>query len=529
MKKLVVAVGLAAAIAVPGFAWDVEHDEVAQLTGEFLPGEIRRFFTFDDFGVLLANCHYPDGVEGENRYRTLEETAAIVGAADAKLLAEQGFKVSGWLHRERGRAVAMGLLAKAFAERNPHNAAFYLSVLTHSISDDSALNHPPLLQFVQYSRFDGVQYPNRKVEPGAKNLFGFRSDGAVVRRIRKLLAGYEPKVAGTSFAAARDALVVDCVRQGAYAATREGLIAFGPRERAEEALAELVARQVRAILDAAWTCWTFRTDWAMPDAAFDGRIDAALEDLIRAVDPATQAVFAEIFDATLNPPNPKATVGIVCEPFGIFAKRKLSYVGRMLSAAAGRTLRDRGYAVRGIPLASLGKGLPGPDEMQYLLVDFGPGRFEDAAVRAYVKAGGRLIAVGGDDPCDVTGFGRFLKRRGNEELPVSTKWSVQNVEACKRMTVEFRGTRFPLRHNPNIDGFCKPYASNVIVPDASIVPFVTLDNGKDRFTVAARRGNVVWLSEYLLMPFVWSEDTTLDWNAMRLDSFAAEILMDAMK
>ena len=119
MKKLVVAVGLAAAFAVPGFAWDVEHDEVAQLTGEFLPGEIRRFFSFDDFGVLFANCHYPDGVEGENRYRTLEETAAIVGAADAKLLAEQGFKVSGWLHRERGRAVAMGLLAKAFAERNP--------------------------------------------------------------------------------------------------------------------------------------------------------------------------------------------------------------------------------------------------------------------------------------------------------------------------------------------------------------------------------------------------------------------------
>ena len=64
---------------------------------------------------------------------------------------------------------------------------------------------------------------------------------------------------------------------------------------------------------------------------------------------------------------------------------------------------------------------------------------------------------------------------------------------------------------------------------SSVVPFVTLDNGKDRFAVAARRGNVVWLSEYLLMPFVWSEDTTLDWNAMRLDSFAAEILMDAMK
>lgn len=40
-------------------------------------------------------------------------------------------------------------------------------------------------------------------------------------------------------------------------------------------------------------------------------------------------------------------------------------------------------------------------------------------------------------------------------------------------------------------------------------------------------GRAKWYS--IFMPFVWSEDTTLDWNAMRLDSFAAEILMDAMK
>jgi len=39
---------------------------------------------------------------------------------------------------------------------------------------------------------------------------------------------------------------------------------------------------------------------------------------------------------------------------------------------------------------------------------------------------------------------------------------------------------------------------------------------------------VVWLPEYLLMPFIFSRDTTLDWAAMRLDSFASKVLMAAM-
>ena len=58
-------------------AWDVEHDEVAQLTGEFLPAEVKATFDFKDFGILLANCHYPDMTEwgekgGPRRFRTLQ-------------------------------------------------------------------------------------------------------------------------------------------------------------------------------------------------------------------------------------------------------------------------------------------------------------------------------------------------------------------------------------------------------------------------------------------------------------------------
>ena len=79
MLKSVSVVSVCIACAVGGagsaFAWDVEHDEIAQLVGESLPAEIKASFDFDDFGVLMAFCHFPDMTEWEPR-RTSGRTTA---------------------------------------------------------------------------------------------------------------------------------------------------------------------------------------------------------------------------------------------------------------------------------------------------------------------------------------------------------------------------------------------------------------------------------------------------------------------
>lgn len=520
-------------------AWDVEHDVVARLTGEFLPTDIKAFFTFDDFGVLLDNCHYPDEC-AFRKYYSLDDIGEIVGPADKKMLAQQGFRNAGWLHRERGRGTALALLARAFANGEHAKAAFWLSVLTHTVSDESALNHPPLMQFVQYSRFEGVDYAIRKVEPEAKNVFSFRADGPVVRKIRERLRGYTPQVPEGDFAAVTRHFIGDAVRQADVAARREGTIAFAPRAEAEEALADLVAMQVKILVDMAWTAWRLRNSAAMlPDAGFDADCAVRMDAVTRTLDPGRQAVFAGVFDASKNPAKPKGTVGFVCEPYAMFARGRLSYVGRMLTASAARTLRDNGWSARGIALADLAaKGLPPPSDVPVVFVSFGPCRLlpeEVEAFRRYRAAGGRLIAVGGADTKDVTGLRDLMERRADDEVPVSSKWGVQNEKVWKGMSVSFApefgtcGTEaFPLSHNPNIDGFCKPYASFAFKPSADVKPLAYLDNGRGRLLVAARVGNVVWLPEYLLMPFIFSHDTTLDWAAMRLDSFASKVLLAAV-
>ena len=65
---------LSLACCCASFAWDVEHDELAQLVGETLPQEIKSFYAFDDFGTLMAYCHFPDMTEWEpQRFRTLDD------------------------------------------------------------------------------------------------------------------------------------------------------------------------------------------------------------------------------------------------------------------------------------------------------------------------------------------------------------------------------------------------------------------------------------------------------------------------
>ena len=553
MKDLVLCVG-AAMSAFSAFAWDVEHDEVAQLTGEALPAEIKAQFDFDDFDTLMSYCHFPDMTEWEpRRWRTLDDLEAIVGSEDRAIIATQGFH-GYWMHTEIGKATLMALMARAFGRGDHRRAAFYLSVLTHPVGDESALNHPTILNFVQYCHYKDVSFGTKKVELGAKNVFGFRSDGLVMRKVRERLRGYRPSVAkGEDFRAQQLSVCVDAVSQSAYAAEKEVAIAFG-RPGAEDALADLVARQVKALVDIAWTCWVNRApDAALPYDDFQARFDRAADAATARLDPARQAAFADVFDETLNPANPKGTVAVVCEALGLRSSGAQSYVGRMVLGACGRTLRDKGYAVRGYDFRSLREGVLDVRETPLLIVAAGyrPPADEPArALIAFRNAGGRIIYISGQDPTsandrknsglplvfghgdpkDISGFAGLLVDRRAVELPVSPGWASEG--ACpdwRKMAVEIGGVRHPLMRDANGDGYAKPACAQEIRLGEGVEPLAFLDNGESRFCVAARKGSVTWLPVYLLSPFLFSDVTALDFGALRLDPFAEKVLLMAVE
>lgn len=528
----------AAAVAMTGsvFGWsDRGHDDTAILLGEYLPAEIRAFLG-DEGGTNLTRwCHHPDHFPGHPD-QTLDMTGAIVGEEDKAIFRDFGYSNGDWLHRHPGRAAMYSLLRKAFKEGNAHNAAFYLSVISHAVSDQGAINHTPILQFTTYSRFEGVDY-------GWKHDCELSlDDGDVAVLIRKELEAYRPKAYAKTFKDAVVAMTIDdCYHQAEVSGEIEIDAAFGTRERHVAAMARISVAQLQSLLDMAWTCWTLRDDPEQFTPADCPLLFAREERRRRLGNPRTQAVWHGIFDTSLNPKNPKATIGLVCEPYGTFHLTALSYVGKMLTAATGRTLRDAGYAVHGVSFWDLEKvDLPSPEEMPVLFIDLGYAngmtKKHGETIARYVNAGGGLFVVGGTDRLNITGLkGRFCLL-DDSEIPVSSGWCQERVGDWASMRFLFSdsmkrvgGKTLALVRNPNFDGFCKPLCRFSLVTDDSLRPLATLHTGGRHVTVGGISDRVCWMPEYLFLPFLFSQDRTVDWMDMRLDSFGSKVLLDAME
>ena len=280
-----------------------------------------------------------------------------------------------------------------------------------------------------------------------------------------------------------------------------------------------------------------------------------------------------------------AKIGLVLEPYSYWSSeyRSLSFLGSLLTSGAGRSLRDAGYNVIPLNLPSLVKnGLPKVSEIPLLVLSSGYFRVDRQTADSfhkYLEQGGKIIWIGGDDPFRLTGaIAENFRLRENEEIPVSTKWGLQNEDVLNKMVITFDGplkkamgtNGYKYYKNPNINGFAKPrcrvsidLSENVSKSDLSekvnksdlsekvskssnpdkdylkkniqkkepgIVPFAWLDNGKEKFCIAAATKNVVWLPEYLVSPYILSQDDKVGYfPQMRLDSFGRRIILEASR
>lgn len=526
---------LSVSLALTVGAWGSGHNDVARLCSEFMPQEIKS--ALGEWNDRLEWwCHYPDMTEvgwGGRRFMTVEDMRREIGDG-AEVFQRWGFAKGDWLHRHRGRAVTLAQLKEAFRIGDWKRAAFCYSVLGHAVADQGAINHTPILQFTTYSRFAGVDY-------GWKHECEFSlRNKAVAERIRARLKDYRPRLLASTFGEANLLAVMDCYRQSEVAANEEIRAAFGSKSQHDEAMARIVVAQMESLLDMVWTAWCLRDEpFELTEDYLKG-ISAREEVRRRETDPVPQAVYHDLFDATKNPVQPKATIGFVFEPYGSFHVKALSYVGKMLGAAYARTLRDAGYAVQGISFWGLETtDLPKPSAVSAIVLF--PGRSSGFTkpmvenLQRYRAAGGRLIVIGGRDPHDISGMRDVFVEHTDEEVPVSSKWAIQNEGIWQKMSISFvpafgdLGTNpYSFVRNPNFDGFCKPECKIEVKIVDGVTPLAYLDNGTSRFCVAARRGGVTWLPEYLLLPFLFSADTSVDWADMRLDTFASRVGLAAI-
>lgn len=525
------------------FGWGEGHDLLGKLLKDYLPKEIMEILSEEDQNNLVHWSHYPD-----LPIKTMEQIKEIVGFRDVEFLKAQGLKNSMAFHGNQGQNASLVLLIQAFREKNGKKASFYISELSHSFGDEGALNHTPMnniLQCIVYKNLAPIPFSHLKnVRLNPSDLGGCGK--TILAKIKNDLKTYKPQCWTTDFAEFIYLSQLTECDSGVLSSEVEEAISYSSDRRIrEEEFARLGIYQMRLLLDLFWTAWSIaKTDQKIEvPKDWENNLNRRMEDRLKECNAKNDSVFRELY-TTDQKPTRKERIGLLLEPYSLFGGigTKLSFAGRLITAGSGRVLRDIGFEIVPLNYPTVEEnGLPSPDQMEILLLCSGRCRIPlvmEDHLRSWLQKGGKMIWIGGDDPRSITGsLGKALHRRSNHELPVSSKWSLQNEDILDQMKISFEGPfkvalgskEYRFHTNPNINGFGKAYCPvSIDTNDPDIKPLVWLDNGKEKICISAEANGIIWIPEYLLFPYTISPDTSIGYfPTMRLDSFGSPLVREA--
>ena len=358
--------------------------------------------------------------------------------------------------------------------------------------------------------------------------------------------------------------MLEDIDSNAYMTARENLLALAnpdgsASDAALGAMADIAAYQTRIGINAICAAWRLAASGEklnLKPSDFDAKAFAALtkEEKSRSLrpeyqrrraakqemrDPRKDAVYAGLFEQSTGG---KKAVGLICEATYAMNQTFLGFGSKFIIATLGRTLLKNGKKIEVIPLFDLKRSVPSPDRVPVIVIctNGGAPGFAVNALKKYVAGGGKVISIGGSSDMNLTGLAPFFERKQNAEIPVSSVYGKANQDVIEKMRVRpagplaglFDRKSFAFKDNPNTSaGWNKPF-SNVAIrtEDSSVIPLFELDNGKESFCIAAMKQDAqgritgAWLPQYLLMPFLFSDDVTMpDWSKPELDSFGSRL------
>ena len=508
-------------------AWGPGHDDVNRIALDRLPVEIKVLLSPENRKAFVKDAKVPDDFTPWSEYE--KKKGRVITPNDLAILSKYKIKTPYALHSAKGQAVNYVLLYRALKDRDGNRIAFWGACLAHTLADEVACNHDPLIHYLTYAFKGGYG-----MKFGKAGMLDF---GELCRTTEgydlalEALGPGSPKSLGKEPQEVLVEIMLHGLQANQFMSERSVLIATAFDPDASEgaladsrfAMAELGAYGVRKWLEAITTAWALINESKpvpvlTPELLADYK--ARHTKFVAARPLSADALYAPWLKLQTDPNIP--AIGVVVEPSTTMNKGGLSFGGRFLASAILRELHKSKIPFRVIDAREPEIKL---DKRSTSVAILCSGKLQNdklvQAINNYTDAGGKLLIIGGEHKGLLGPLSQALIKADPDTLPVTTEYGQNNLDYIDQQSVFFCGPlakstgeqAYPFIHNPDTKaGWQKPkcpywFKSNFT---SDIKPLARIElNGKSKVVAAvyrpAGKGRFAFLPEYLIAPYLLSD------------------------
>ena len=508
-------------------AWGPGHYDVNRIALDRFPVEIKALLSPENRKAFVKDAKVPDDFTPWSEYE--KKKGRVITPNDLAILSKYKIKTPYALHSAKGQAVNYVLLYRALKDRDGNRIAFWGACLAHTLADEVACNHDPLIHYLTYAFKGGYGMKFAKA--------GMLDFGELCRTTEgydlalEALGPGSPKSLGKEPQEVLVEIMLHGLQANQFMTERSVLIATAFDPDASEgaladsrfAMAELGAYGVRKWLEAITTAWALINESKpvpvlTPELLADYK--ARHTKFVAARPLSADALYAPWLKLQTDPNIP--AIGVVVEPSTTMNKGGLSFGGRFLASAILRELHKSKIPFRVIDAREPEIKL---DKRSTSVAILCSGKLQNdklvQAINNYTDAGGKLLIIGGEHKGLLGPLSQALIKADPDTLPVTTEYGQNNLDHIDQQSVYFCGPlakstgeqAYPFIHNPDTKaGWQKPkcpywFKSNFT---SDIKPLARIElNGKSKVVAAvyrpAGKGRFAFLPEYLIAPYLLSD------------------------
>jgi hypothetical protein len=537
------------------WGWGSGHDYVNRGALTIMPDDIKNFLGKENQKKFIRWSHAPDSfaswVKEQNKYPITDKEVKYLQSFGAKNLYS--------LHSSRkpGQCANFILLIRAFMDKDPARSAFWMSTLMHTVADDVACNHTSQIHYSTYA------FKPYNIKMGNGIGFDFANIAKTPegkKAVKLLLNKYRSEIiAGTPNEVLEQILATD-ILAATYGTQRESKImaTYAPnatkkiRAAGTEAMAELGVYGIIKTMDMIVTAWQLAKQGKVPvlTAEIVKNATKTKHKYLAQAPLSDDSIYTGLLQkATNGVPN----VGILLERSQLMMRSRLSFGGRLIMAAAMRTLKANKIPYCTIDLRDL--DIPNSKTLDVkkiplLMLCSGSFHVSNNAknnLKKYFADGGRLLWVGGRDKGILGDLSRSLTKADPAILPVTKKYGQNNAKVINKISIKFLAPfnkllgdkQYRFINNPDTKAGSQPPLCLLKVKPVNrqVKPIAELSVDNKTIVIAAeltdKKGNTraIFIPEYLLAPFLLDAtgNDMVNIADITLDRVGTPILLQAIR